>query len=272
MKVSKIAIQNFRRMIWGYYRAYKRDLKWRHTHDPYAIVVSEIMLQQTQVDRVRGKYSEFLKQFPDFRSLAQAKPKEVLGVWQGLGYNRRALSLLKLAQEVVEEYGGKLPRDPQELQKFPGIGIATAGSIAAFAFNVPAIFVETNIRRVLIHHFFPRRRNVAEEEIQRVAALTLDAQNPREWYWALMDYGSMLGRTLPNPNRRSAQYRKQSTFRGSARELRGHVLRVLTEKSRIKTDMLPEITGSSKERLEIILQALEREGFLKLIKGMVMIA
>jgi A/G-specific adenine glycosylase len=234
-------------------------------------MVSEMMLQQTQVDRVRGKYSEFLKKFPSFKSLARASSRAVLRMWQGLGYNRRALALHRLAKIVVEKHRGKLPHTPETLIELPGIGPATAGSIAAFAFNIPAIFIETNIRRAIIHHFFPRRRRVFEKEIIAVAEAALDKRRPREWYWALMDYGSMLGKAIENPNRRSAQYRVQSRFAGSDRELRGCIVRVLTEKSRAPLAALRAFAGGSEARLRKALSALEREGFLRQKKGVVMI-
>lgn len=282
MAKSEEQIRKFRRIVWNYYRNYKRDLPWRPPcatakalggtrslkfrkgkANPYAIVVSEIMLQQTQVDRVRGKYKEFLKVFPSFRALASASPAEVLRAWQGLGYNRRALSLHRLAKIVVKENRGVLPRAPEALEILPGIGPATAGSIAAFAFNAPVTFVETNIRRAIIHHFFPQRRNIPEEDIMAIAAKTLDRKKPREWYWALMDYGSMLGGKFPNPNRRSAKYRRQPAFRGSDRELRGHIVRLLVEKSCVAVSALSAFTSESGERVDKVLCALEREGFLR---------
>ncbi|MBI2623485.1 MAG: A/G-specific adenine glycosylase [Candidatus Liptonbacteria bacterium] len=272
MAYCKERVARFRRIVWNYYRAHGRDLPWRRTRNPYRVTVSEIMLQQTQVERVRGKYEEFLKKFPDFASLAGASSAEVLRVWQGLGYNRRALALRCLAKEVVGKYGGNLPREVEALDALPGIGAATAGSVAAFAFNVPVVFVETNIRRAVIHHFFPRRRKVSEEKVREAVATALDRKNPREWYWALMDYGAMLGKSVSNPNRRSERYRKQSSFRGSDRELRGKIVRLLLEQSRIAASSVLEITQKSAERVNEILESLEREGFLRQEKGIVMIA
>ncbi|MBM3257162.1 MAG: A/G-specific adenine glycosylase [Candidatus Liptonbacteria bacterium] len=272
MKFKKSDILKFRRLIWKYYKEYGRDLPWRRTKNPYAIVVSEIMLQQTQVDRVRGKYEEFLEKFPTFARLGRARAREVLKAWQGLGYNRRALSLWKLAQTVMKEYKGELPHTPAELEALPGIGKATAGSVAAFAFNIPTVFVETNIRRAILHHFFLKKRRVSEEGIWELAAAVLDPKNPREWYWALMDYGSMLGKTVPNPNRRSASYRKQSPFQGSNRELRGRIVRLLLEQSRLAVSSLLALTQKSEARVQEILEALEREGFLRQRKGIIMIA
>ncbi|MBI2889011.1 MAG: A/G-specific adenine glycosylase [Candidatus Liptonbacteria bacterium] len=271
MAKSEEQVAQFRRIVRNYYRAHGRDFPWRRTRNPYAIAVSEIMLQQTQVERVRGKYGEFLKAFPNFRALANASPASVLRVWQGLGYNRRALALHRVSKIVMEEYCGKLPCTPEALETLPGVGPATAGSIAAFAFNAPATFIETNIRRAILHHFFPRRRNVPEEEVVAIAAEALDRKKPREWYWALMDYGSMLGKSVLNPNRRSAEYRRQSPFRGSDRELRGRVVRLLAEKSRVAVLSFVAFTGESGERMDKVFRALEREGFLRRKGGEVMI-
>ena len=150
-RLSQEGIDSFSCLIYDYYAKNKRAFPWREAHDPYHIVVSEIMLQQTQTDRVRGKYELFIKTFPTFEHLAQASVTELITVWKGLGYNRRALALQELAQRVVKEHQGILPKTPDELQSFRGIGPATAASICAFAFNSPTIFIETNIRAVYIH-------------------------------------------------------------------------------------------------------------------------
>ena len=147
-------ISEFQQMVLDYYHQHGRPMAWRDTTDPYKILVSEIMLQQTQVERVLVKYPDFLAAFPDFASLAQAPLADILTVWQGMGYNRRAISLQKCAQRVMNEYDGMLPADVDTLATFPGIGRATASSICAFAFNMPVVFIETNIRRVFIHFFF----------------------------------------------------------------------------------------------------------------------
>lgn len=219
----------FKIAVRRHYRTQGRhDLPWRKTRDPYAILVSEVMLQQTQVSRVEGFYGRFLARFPDFRSLAHARPSDVLAVWQGLGYNRRALSLKRLAEAVVRDHGGRLPEDRAALEGLPGIGKGTSGSLMAFVFNRPEPFIETNIRRAFIHYFFPRtKRGVTDAEIERYIQRTMDRAHPREWYWALMDYGAALGKTAVNPNRRSAHYKRQSAFKGSDRELRGRILRYL---------------------------------------------
>ncbi len=280
MDTSKKAAA-FKSAVRHHYRLQGRhDLPWRKTRDPYAILVSEVMLQQTQVSRVEGFYGRFLEKFPDFRTLADARASDVLAAWQGLGYNRRALSLKRLAETVMGEYGGNLPSDRAALERLPGIGKGTSGSLMAFVFNKPELFIETNIRRVFIHHFFPRmRRGVTDEEIERYIQRTMDHAHPREWYWALMDYGATLGRSAQgigsNPNRRSAHYKKQGTFRGSDRELRGRILRYLLSQKNAKGESAKKgvnkgqlaafagISGSVESgRIERVVSRLLEEGFI----------
>lgn len=253
----------FRKTILDYYIKHGRHaMAWRHTTNPYRIVVSEVMLQQTQVNRVALKYPEFIKQFPTFASLAKASVADVLGAWQGLGYNRRALNLKKLAEAVMKHYKGKLPQDPVLLDELPGIGEATASSIAAFAFNMPVAFIETNIRRVYIHFFFTNKKNVHDSDILAVLSRTLDANNPREWYWALMDYGSMLASAVKNPNRRSAHYVKQPKFEGSLRQVRGAILKLLVKHKKCTAAEVAKQTAKPADRINEALASLEKDGFI----------
>lgn len=238
-------------------------MPWRETRDPYRIVVSEVMLQQTQVPRVLEKYGAFIKLFPTVRKLALAPLRDVLAAWQGLGYNRRALALKRLAIEVTARHDGRIPSDREALEKLPGIGPATAGSILAFAFNKPSVFIETNIRSVYIHHFFRDRAGVRDEELLPYVEKTLDRKNPREWYYALMDYGVYLKSRMPNPSRKSVHYRKQSHFEGSDRQARGHVLRMLTEGGRLHRSALTEGLGIGREKAARVLGALSREGLIR---------
>jgi A/G-specific adenine glycosylase len=257
----------FQNEVYGYYRAHGRDMPWRHTTDPYRILVSEIMLQQTQVERVVDKYSQFLAVFPDFDRLARADLRDVLAVWKGLGYNRRALALKSLAVAVVEKFGGRLPQDKILLTTLPGVGAATAGAILAYAFNIPTVFIETNIRRVFIHWFFADREGVRDADVAPLVEATLDWDNPREWYWALMDYGSMLGRTTENPNRRSAHYQRQPPFRGSDRQIRGAILGALIGESRLSADELSVQLSSDVERMGRVLEGLVKEGLVRETDG-----
>jgi A/G-specific adenine glycosylase len=256
-------IRAFRAKVRAHYRSHARSMPWRETRDPYCILVSEIMLQQTQVDRVRGKYAAFLAAFPDVAALAAAPLERVLALWQGLGYNRRAVALHRSARIVEREHGGLLPDDTAALVALPGIGAATAASIRAFAFDAPVAFIETNIRRVFIHEFFPGRAAVADAELLPLVAAALDGRSPREWYYALMDYGAALARQVPNPNRRSRAYTRQSRFEGSDRQLRGAILRALVGGAALTAPGIERAAGGDRERVLRLLGDLEREGFVQ---------
>jgi A/G-specific adenine glycosylase len=256
------AIALFRQDVLDHYRAFGRRMPWRETTDPYRILISEVMLQQTQVDRVRPKYAAFLEAFPDVEALARASPADVLRAWQGLGYNRRALALQAAAARIVAEFGGRVPDDPAVLETLPGIGPATAAAIAVYAFDRPTAFIETNVRRVFLHFFFRDRTGVTDAELRPLVERALDRERPREWYWALMDYGTMLARTTPNPNRRSAHHAVQSRFEGSARQLRGRVLKVLLGAGPLGVEGLAAATGAGPDRLGPVLDGLRNEGFV----------
>jgi A/G-specific adenine glycosylase len=268
------AIKTFRKEVLGYFKKYGRELPWRKTSDPYHILVSEIMLQQTQVDRVIDKYKEFIRAFPDFRSLSRAPLTQVYSVWQGLGYNRRALALKNIASAVVNEYGGQLPETIEALSSLPGIGKATASSICAFGFNKPTVFIETNIRTVFIHHFFSHHKeNVDDKKIAALAEAALDKNDPCKWYSALMDYGTMLKKKYPELTRKSAQYKKQSPFKGSRRQVRGKLLRILLEHPQsTETMLVKKIAKEKKEFLKEILEELVKDGLVKREKGRYSIA
>jgi A/G-specific adenine glycosylase len=261
-KLSRDQVMGFRDTIYGYYRLHKREMPWRQTRNPYHILVSEIMLQQTQVERVMGKYGDFLAKFPDFETLAGAPWPEVLAVWQGLGYNRRALSLKRLAQAVMENWGGTLPTSIEDLRSLPGIGPATAGALMAFAFEQPVTFIETNIRRVFLHFFFADQEGVADREILPLVAETLDHERVRDWYYALMDYGAVLKGDFPNPNRRSAHYTRQSPFNGSNRKVRGRILKTLLAGPASSLEELAKTMGINPTRTEAALEQLLAEGFV----------
>ena len=194
--ITERTVSLFKDTICEYYLAQGRSFPWRSTTDPYHILVSEIMLQQTQTFRVMGKYEAFIDAFPDFAALAHAELSAILSLWQGLGYNRRALSLKKIAEIVMHNFGNELPACREALMGMPGIGNATAGALLAFAFNRPVPFIETNIRRVFIHFFFNYREGITDSEIMPLVEQTLDREAPRQWYYALMDYGNMLAKSV----------------------------------------------------------------------------
>ncbi|MBU6321080.1 A/G-specific adenine glycosylase [Patescibacteria group bacterium] len=258
-----MSFTSFRNTVWRYYRAHGRhDLPWRETRDPYKILVSEVMLQQTQVERVIPFYAEFTKRYPTARKLAAAPLADVLALWSGLGYNRRAKMLREAAAALAQKRG---PLSVAELEALPGVGPYTARAVAAFAYNNPSAFVETNIRTAVIHHFFKTRERVSDKEIEVVlqrAAPDAALAKSGEWYWALMDYGAHLKRSGVRVNARSAHYAKQSAFAGSLREARGAVLRELAKGPRPESRLLGLKGDDRTEQLRAALSALAKEGMI----------
>ncbi|MEX1112449.1 MAG: A/G-specific adenine glycosylase, partial [Candidatus Andersenbacteria bacterium] len=221
-----MTIPVFQKIILEWYQENKRDLPWRKTHNPYQILVSEIMLQQTQVSRVIPKYQQFLQEFPTPEVLAKAPDSKLLTVWSGLGYWRRAKFLKAAAQAITNEHNGVFPQTPEELVQLPGIGPYTAGAVACFAFNHPGAFIDTNIRRVYLHFFFPNKEEVSDTEILTIAQQAVWKKDPRTWHWALFDYGASELKTK-GINRRSKHYARQSKFTGSFRSYRTAVVKQL---------------------------------------------
>jgi len=265
-------LEAFTGIIHGFYVRMRRPMPWRDEITPYRVVVSELMLQQTQVPRVMEKFPHFISRFPDFSSLADAPLSDVLGAWQGLGYNRRAKYLHGFARSIVDDWNGTLPTEPEILVTFSGIGRATAGSIAAFAFNKPVVFIETNIRRVFIHHFFADGEKIADSEIHPLVEKTLDRENPREWYYALMDYGTWLVRRVENPNRKSRHYTRQSAFEGSDRQIRSKLLRRLLDEKKTPLEVLIQSSGEDTQRVRRILVGMIQDGLLHESNGIVTVA
>jgi A/G-specific adenine glycosylase len=220
-------IDEFRAVIYSNYEKNGRDFPWRQNTKPWGVFVSEFMLQQTQIGRVVEYWKRWMKKWPSPTALSKAPLEEVLREWSGLGYNRRAKYLLESAKVITEKHGGRVPDTPGKLAELPGIGPYTSGAISCFAWNCPAIFIETNIRSVMLHFFFLGREGVKDGEILPLLEKSLDHRNPRKWYWALMDYGASLKKLTPNPNRRSAHYIRQSGFKGSFRQIRGSIVRAL---------------------------------------------
>ncbi len=263
MQLNLNKIVEFWHIIWNFYKQYGRSFAWRNIDDPYKVLVSEIMLQQTQTYRVEPKYNAFIAEFPTFASLAQADLHHVLSLWQGLGYNRRGLYLYKIAQKVINEFDGRLPDSPDILINFPGVGKATASSICAFAFNKPTVFIETNIRSVFIHFFFPKEQKVDDKALMPLIEATLDRSKPREWYYALMDYGVMLKKLHTNPSRKSKHHTKQSKFEGSDRQIRGMIIKLLTEHLNMSFEELAKVLKKDVQRVERIVRKLSSDGLIK---------
>jgi A/G-specific adenine glycosylase len=227
--MDTLSHSQFIKIVEDYYTLHGRNtLPWRVTRNPYHILVSEIMLQQTQVPRVIEKYTSWIHTFPTPFSVAEASLQDILFEWKGLGYNRRAVALKKLCEIVTENYDSHIPQDIHILLSLPGIGPYTARAIRTFSWNAPEVFIETNIRSVFIYHFFPMDNIVSDKDIIPLIEATVDKENPREWYYALMDYGSYIKKTV-NPSRKSKHHVQQSQFKGSNREQRSLILNTLLE-------------------------------------------
>ncbi|MBD3228033.1 MAG: A/G-specific adenine glycosylase [Candidatus Lokiarchaeota archaeon] len=249
-------------VVQDYYEKNGSDFPWRKTKDPYKILISEIMLQQTQVNRVVSKFQTFITKFPSFSDLSDASLEQVLQMWQGLGYNRRAIYLKRTADIVTNEYNGKLPNDPRSLKELPGIGDATSASIMAFAFNKPVNLIETNIRSLYIYFFLRKKQNISDYDILPFIEKTLDNENPRKWYNALMDYGRMIKKKFGNLGRKSKKYSKQKPFKGSNRQIRGIILRSLLKNNSQSEKDLIDMLNIDIKKLKKILSDLEKEGFI----------
>ena len=272
MGISPERLEEFSATVWERGRELYRDLPWRDTHDPYAILLSEVMLQQTQVSRVMGRWEQWLETFPTIADLASAPLPPVLELWQGMGYNRRALNLKRCAEEVVAMHDGVVPSDKKALLALPGIGPSTAAGVRIFAFRQPDMYLETNVRAVFIHELFPGRESVADKELVSLVEATCpqDAR-VRAWYYALLDYGAYLKKTMPNPTRRSKHYTRQSKFEGSHRQKRAYLLRRVIDDALSTEDLARDLAQSERasgrqepsvEEVRAILDELEREGFV----------
>jgi len=263
-----MTISTIRKTVWKYYREHGRHtLPWRKTHDPYKVLVSEVMLQQTQVDRVVPYFKAWMKEYPTVSALAAAPLARVLASWQGLGYNRRAKMLHEAAKAVMREHGGKMPKSVEGLESLPGVGPYTARAVAAFAYNQDVIFVETNIRTVIIHHAFGDRSGISDAEITAVLEKLLPQAKKegsvREWYAALMDYGAHLKRSGVKLNARSKGYTKQPKFEGSSRQVRGAILKELVNGPATQAKLEKLFDGERKKDIQVQLKRLLSEGLVE---------
>lgn len=253
----------FRRIIKGFYRAHGRSFAWRTTFDPYHILVSEIMLQQTQTSRVQERFPLFLKRFPTIRALAKASQADVIAAWEGLGYYRRARNLHRAAQAVCESYNGEIPSSHELLEGLPGIGAYTAAALSVFAFETPRAMLETNIRDVYLYSFFANARDVTDSAVLDVVEASMDTRQCREWFYALMDFGVELKRARPGINRQSKHHAKQSKFEGSDRQIAARVLRYVVKKERgVSVAMVTRAVELDEARVQKAIERLIREGLL----------
>ncbi len=257
-----MGMNDFCDLVWHRGLELYRDLPWRHTHDPYAIWISEVMLQQTQVSRVDGRWQRWLQRFPTVEDLARADKADVLEEWQGMGYNRRALALRDAALAITQRSVG-FPQDEKDLQGLPGIGPATAAGIRAFAFGLPSTYLETNVRAVFLHHLYPAEEGVPDKRLLPLVRAACSPDDPRGWYYALLDYGAWLKRTVPNPSRRSRGHVRQSGFEGSHRQKRAQVVRLLlgARPDGITAQQVASGVGTDEASARALLDELSAEGF-----------
>lgn len=253
-------IEEFKEIIWQKAHELYREMPWRQNTDPYFVLVSELMLQQTQVDRVIPKFEQFINRFPTVNDLAQASLAEVLQLWSGLGYNRRAKFLHEAAKMIAQDFNSEFPTTQKELISLPGVGKNTAGALLAYAFNQPSIFIETNVRTVYFYHFHGDSVEVSDAELQELVEQTIDHEHPREWYWALMDYGSYLKRNGAGQLTKSKHYKKQSPLKGSVREVRGLIVKELAKHDATDVELRQRLEAD--ERYEKALAGLVADGLV----------
>lgn len=263
MNLNSEEIQDFKSRVWDFYKINSRNMPWRLDTHIYNVWISEIMLQQTQVNRVVPKFESFIRRFPNVKTIAEASLNEVLDEWIGLGYNRRAKFIKMAADYVAKNYNYEFPESFEELLKLPGIGKNTAAAILVYSTNKPYVFVETNIRTVFIHCFLNENKQVDDDDIIRLVQLTMDNDNPREWFWALMDYGTWIKKEYGNLSRKSSNYSKQSKFEGSFRQKRARILKEIVKKSVMSFDEILFVTGYNSDIVEDVVQKLQIEGFIQ---------
>lgn len=260
-------IEKFQNEVLTYYKQNKRKMPWRDISNPYKIFVSEMMLQQTQVERVKIKYAEFIKKFPTIKSAAQTEKSEILKVWQGLGYNRRALFIKHSCEEILMKHKGIFPKNFVTLKSLPGIGPSTAGAICAFAYNQPVYFIETNIRTVIFHFFFKNKNNVSDKDVLNILEkVTPTSISSRDWYYALYDYGTYLkkslGKNKTKLHQKSKHYTKQSKFEGSFRQKRAHVLKIKLSNPNISDIEILNTLHLSPQEFEDVIISLDKDGLI----------
>jgi len=264
--------EEFKKAVLLHYQQAKRNFPWHYT-DPWGVMVSEFMLQQTRTERVIPYWENWMKLWPQPKALADASMETALRAWSGLGYNRRCRYLKESAAIITNRNSGKVPETPKALLSLPGVGPYMSAAIACFAYNFPAVFIETNIRSAVIYNFFPGRDDVRDSEIIPILEAALDRNDPRTWHYALMDYGAFIKKTTANPNRRSAHYTRQSPFNGSFRQARGKVIKALVSTGRCTAEELKLATGLEEGKLYEVLEKLKKESFVAedadtyLIKG-----
>jgi A/G-specific adenine glycosylase len=256
------SVSEFKEVIYSHYEEQGRNFPWREDPRPWGVMVSEFMLQQTQTERVIPYWERWMRLWPTPKDLAKVSLEDALREWSGLGYNRRGRFIIECARLITKKYDGKVPETPALLLPLPGIGAYTAGAIACFGYNYPSVFIETNIRASVLHFFFQNQRVVKDKEIFPILKEALDEKDPRRWYWALMDYGAALKKVTVNPGRKSAHYTRQSPFKGSFRQIRGHIIKSLISQGPATADELLKQTGIKQEELYRALKHLEKDSMV----------
>jgi A/G-specific adenine glycosylase len=264
-----------------WFRANDPGYPWRGTRDPYAVLVSEVMLQQTQASRVAEAFPRFMARFPDLASLAAASPADVLREWGGLGYARRAVALHRAARAVIAEDDGVVPNEVPVLEALPGIGPYTASAVASIAFGAPVAAIDTNVRRVVSRLTYGREADVVTTaDVRRAAAAWLAIEEPGDWNQAVMDLGRAVCRPTPRCDvcplagscrfrasgraRRRAGVRSQPAFEGSMRQVRGAVLRELRGRARpAPIETIAAALSLPVPRVDLAVDALERDGIVE---------
>lgn len=250
----------FQELLWEKGRELYRAMPWRDDTRPYYVLVSELMLQQTQVDRVIPKFTAFIARFPDEKALAVAPLADVLTLWSGLGYNRRAKFLHESAKRIVADFNGTFPQNKSDILSLPGVGPGTAGAIMTYAFNHPIVFIETNVRTVYFHHFFDYGDKISDAQLLPIIERTLDIDHPREFYWAVMDYGTWLKKKGAGRITQSKHYKKQAPLKGSVREVRGLIVKRLATGDIPTIDLQNEYKDDA--RFEVALVGLLADGLV----------
>ncbi len=245
---SEEDIHNFHQKIFQFYKKHKRDLPWRKTTDPYKILVSEFMLQQTQVSRVIEYYTTWIKKWPTIQKLANEQYKNVLQAWMGLGYNRRAMYLHNTAKVIVEEFQGDIITAIKQFEKLPGIGLYTSKAVQIFAENADIATVDTNIRRIFINEF-KIKETLSDKELFQIAKRCLPQGRSRDWHNALMDYGAMFLTSRKTGIKPKTQ---QSRFKGSDRQIRGKILRMLLTENQTEYQLNQQLRIDAERLSEIL--------------------
>lgn len=265
--------KEFNRTLFLWHKKNYRPMEWRDTKNPYRILVSEIMLQQTQVARVKEKYAEFVKKFPTVQILANAPLGDVLRAWSGLGYNRRAKYLHHCAKEVVEKHQGKFPSSYEELVKLPGIGRSTAGALLAFAFDEDTPMIDTNIRRILVRTFFNGKNVPSDKELYAFASSLIPKGKGRVWNYAMLDLGATTCtarnhaddcpiNTLHGKVSDFVYKKPQKKFAGSERFYRGKLLKHLAQQTSLTSAQVAKVLADYPHDRAVLLKKMAGEGMI----------